>query len=42
MAEYSLISAPPLAGIDETIGGIRLRAPQDLAIVSVAKPVGQE
>lgn len=42
MAEYSLISAPPLAGIDETIGGIRLRAPQDLAIVSVALPLGQE
>ena len=42
MADYTLISAPPLAGHDETIGGIRLHAPADLAIVSIALPLGAE
>jgi sarcosine oxidase subunit gamma len=40
--EFSLISAPPLAGYDETIAGIRLRAPEGLAIVSLALPLGGE
>lgn len=42
MADYTLISAQPLAGYDETIGGIRLHAPADLALVSVALPLGGE
>ena len=42
MPEFSLISAPPLAGYDETLGGIRLRAPEAVAIVSVALPLGGE
>lgn len=42
MPEYSLISAPPLAGTDITIGAVRLTAPADLAIVSIALPLGQE
>ncbi|WP_306151432.1 sarcosine oxidase subunit gamma [Roseovarius sp. MMSF_3281] len=42
MPEFSLISAPPLAGYDETLGGIRLRAPEGLAIVSIALPLGGE
>jgi len=40
--EFSLISAPPLAGYDETLGGIRLRAPEGVAIVSIALPLGGE
>lgn len=42
MADYTLISAPPLAGVDQTHGDIRLTAPRDLAIVSVALPLGGE
>lgn len=42
MADYTLISAPPLAGFDETIGDTRLFAPADLALVSVALPLGGE
>ncbi len=42
MPEFSLISAPPLAGYDETLGGIRLRAPEGVAIVSIALPLGGE
>lgn len=42
MPEFSLISEPPLAGYDETVGGIRLAAPEGLAIVSVALPLGGE
>ncbi len=42
MPEFSLISAPPLAGYDETLGAIRLRAPEGLAIVSIALPLGGE
>jgi len=42
VAEYSLISAPPLTGYDKTTGNITLRAPADLALVSVALPLGGE
>ena len=42
MAEYTLISAPPLAGTDVTIGSMRLSAPADLAIVAIALPLGGE
>src|SRR6056297_699706 len=40
--EFSLISAPPLAGYDKTVGGIRLRAPEGITIVSIALPLGGE
>ena len=42
MSEYSLISAPPLAGTDMMIGALALKAPKDLAIVSIALPLGGE
>ena len=42
MAEYTLTSAPPLAGTDITIGDARLAAPADLAIVAIALPLGGE
>jgi len=40
--EYSLTPAAPLAGTDITIADTRLVAPVDLAIVSVALPLGAE
>ncbi|WP_085891051.1 sarcosine oxidase subunit gamma [Roseovarius litorisediminis] len=42
MPDYTLTSAPPLAGTDITIGGARLTAPADLAVVSIALPLGGE
>ena len=42
MADFTLTSAPPLAGHDESFGDTRLRAPDNLAIVSVALPLGKE
>ena len=42
MADHTLISAPPLAGVDRSIGTVRLRAPGDLAIVALALPLGGE
>ena len=42
MPEYSLISAPPLAGTDLKFGTCRVVAPADLAIVSFALPLGGE
>ena len=42
MPEYTLISTPPLAGYDKTLGATRLHAPADLAIVSIALPLGAE
>lgn len=42
MPEFSLISDPPLAGYDETVGGIRLRVPEGVSIVSIALPLGGE
>lgn len=42
MPEFKLISTPPLAGYDQTFGATRLHAPADLAIVSLAFPVGDE
>ena len=42
MADFTLTSAPPLAGHDDRFGDTRLRAPGDVAIVSVALPLGQE
>ncbi|WP_294606862.1 sarcosine oxidase subunit gamma [uncultured Roseovarius sp.] len=42
MPEYTLTSAAPLAGTDISVAGTRLMAPADLAIVSVALPLGEE
>ena len=42
MPDYTLISTPPLAGYDKTVGATRLHAPADLAIVSIALPLGAE
>ena len=42
MADFALISAPPLAGTDMTFGDTSLTAPADLAIVSIALPLGGE
>lgn len=42
MADYSLISTPPLAGTDLRFGTCRITAPADLAIVSLALPLGGE
>ncbi len=42
MFDFILNSAPPLAGYDQTFEGVRLVAPSDLAIVSIALPLGGE
>ena len=42
MLEFKLVSAPPLAGYDQSFEGVTLRAPADLAIVSLALPLGGE
>lgn len=42
MSDFTLTSAPPLAGTDRSFDGVTLRAPADLAIVSIALPLGAE
>ncbi|GAW35780.1 sarcosine oxidase, gamma subunit family [Roseovarius sp. A-2] len=42
MAEYTLQAEPPLAGTKMEIAGVRLWAPADLALVSLALPLGRE
>lgn len=42
MAEYTLQAEPPLAGAEMEIAGVRLWAPADLALVSLALPLGGE
>lgn len=42
MADFTLRSDPPLAGTDMTLAGVRLWAPADLAVVSLALPLGGE
>lgn len=42
MPNLTLISAPPLAGYNQSFGGIALIAPTDFAVVSVALPLGHE
>ena len=42
MPDFTLTSAPPLGGYDKTFGDLRLSAPADLAIVSLALPLGGE
>ena len=42
MPDFALISAPPLAGTNLSFGDTTLSAPADLAIVSMALPLGGE
>ncbi|WP_372609713.1 sarcosine oxidase subunit gamma [Halomonas sp.] len=42
MPDFTLTAAPPLAGYDRSFGDIQLIAPKDLAIVSIALPLGAE
>lgn len=42
MSDLTLTSAPPLAGYARSFGTTALKAPKDLAIVSIALPLGQE
>lgn len=42
MADFTLMAEPPLAGTDMVIAGVRLWAPFDLAVVSIALPLGRE
>ncbi len=42
MPDFTLTSAPPLAGYDHSFGDIKLSAPKDLAVVSIALPLGGE
>ncbi|MEM6587883.1 MAG: sarcosine oxidase subunit gamma [Pseudomonadota bacterium] len=40
MVKFNLVSAPPLAGYHQAFGGVTLHAPEDLAIVNMAVPLG--
>lgn len=42
MADFTLTAEPPLAGTDMVVAGVRLWAPADLAVVSIALPLGHE
>lgn len=42
MADFTLTAEPPLEGTDMVIAGVRLWAPADLAVVSIALPLGHE
>lgn len=42
MPEYQLTAAPPLAGHDARYGDLRLHAPGNMALVSIALPFGGE
>lgn len=42
MADFTLYADPPLAGYDKSFGDIALKAPKDVAVVSVALPLGGE
>lgn len=42
MADFTLTAEPPLKGFDQTFGDTRLHAPAELAIVSIALPLGGE
>lgn len=42
MPDFTLTSAPPLAGYDQGFGNVMLKAPADLALVSIALPLGAE
>lgn len=42
MSEFHLTAAPPLAGYDKAFEGAALKAPANLALVSIALPLGGE
>jgi len=42
VADFTLTAEPPLAGTDMTLAGVRLWAPADLAVVSLALPLRGE
>jgi sarcosine oxidase subunit gamma len=42
VADFTLTAEPPLAGTDMVIAGVRMWAPADLAVVSIALPLGRE
>jgi sarcosine oxidase subunit gamma len=42
VSEFTLTAAPPLAGYERSFGDVTLKAPKDLAIVSIALPLGGE
>ncbi len=42
MSEYQLTAQPPLAGYERKFGDIALRASAELALVSIALPIGGE
>ncbi len=42
MPDFTLTSTPPLMGYDQSFEGVRLTAPADFAVVSVALPLGGE
>jgi sarcosine oxidase subunit gamma len=42
VADFTLTAEPPLEGTDMVIAGVRLWAPADLAVVSIALPLGRE
>ncbi|WP_120500183.1 sarcosine oxidase subunit gamma [Roseovarius sp. EL26] len=42
MADYTLTATPPLAGYNKTFGNVSLTSPADLALVSIALPLGAE
>lgn len=42
VVEFSLVSAPPLAGYSERFGTVTLSAPKDLAVVNMAIPLGAD
>ncbi|WP_246162237.1 sarcosine oxidase subunit gamma [Roseovarius faecimaris] len=42
MPEFRLTAEPPLAGVDHDYGDMRLSAPADVALVSIALPLGGE
>lgn len=42
MPDFHLVATPPLAGLDRSFGPTRLWAVKDLALVSIALPLGAE
>ena len=42
MVEFTLTSAPPLAGYHQRFGSVTLRSPDELAIVNMAIPLGKD
>ena len=42
MVDFALEAAPLLGGVDKTMGSVRIRERDDLALVSIAIPIGGE